>query len=208
MLEMFKHVSALEWVAVVAGLAYVVLAARANIWCWPAGFIGTGASILLLWNVSLLMDSALNLFYLVMAVYGFWQWRHGGERGAPLTISRWHTTQHVLVALTVCIISLPLGYYLDHSTTAAWPYVDSATSIAAVIATIMVARKVLENWLYWIVIDVVSVWIYWERELYLYAFLFMLYSLIAVVGFFFWRRQYALEVNAHGTPQGAAYASR
>ena len=193
MLDAIATVSALESVAVVAGLLYVILAARSNIWCWPAAFIGTGASVVLLWNVSLLMDSALNGFYLVMAVYGFWQWRYGGEQGSPLKIGSWPVSQHLVACCIIIVLSLSLGFWLDNSTSAAWPYVDSATTVSAVIATFMVAKKILENWLYWIAIDVVSVWIYWERELYMYAVLFVLYSVIAVFGFMIWQRQQAQE---------------
>jgi nicotinamide mononucleotide transporter len=196
MLDAITTVSNLEWVAVVAGLIYVILAARSNIWCWPAAFIGTGASVVLLWNVSLLMDSALNGFYLAMAVYGFWQWQYGGVQGSPLRIRSWRVSQHVAAVCAIVLLSFGVGFWLDNSTSAAWPYLDSATTVSAVIATFMVARKILENWLYWIVIDVVSVWIYWERELYLYAVLFILYSVIAVFGFVLWQRQQTQEQGA------------
>jgi len=128
-----------------------------------------------------------------MAVYGFWQWRYGGEQGSPLKIGSWPVSQHLVACCIIIVLSLSLGFWLDNSTSAAWPYVDSATTVSAVIATFMVAKKILENWLYWIAIDVVSVWIYWERELYMYAVLFVLYSVIAVFGFMIWQRQQAQE---------------
>lgn len=187
--EILQQVSMIEWIAVIAGLAYVVLAARSNIWCWPAAFVGTAASIIMLWNVSLLMDSALNAFYLVMAVYGYWQWRYGGIQGGELRISKLEIKYHVWIALSIIVLSGGIGFVLDQHSNAAWPYIDTATTVSAVIATVMVARKILENWLYWIIIDIVSVWIYWERGLFLYAFLFALYTVIAIYGFVQWRAQ-------------------
>ncbi|MEO0367531.1 MAG: nicotinamide riboside transporter PnuC [Pseudomonadota bacterium] len=184
------QVSALEWVAVIAGLAYVILAARENIWCWPAAFVGTSASMLLLWDVSLLMDAALNLFYLIMAIYGYWQWRYGGLDQTQKAITTWRKSTHIKVFIAIAVLTLCFGYLLDQYTDAAWSYVDSATTWSAVIVTYMVTQKVLENWLYWIVIDAVSVWIYIERGIYLYAILFALYTIIAILGYLAWRRSF------------------
>lgn len=189
MTEALTQIGALEWLAVLAGLAYVLLAARENIWCWPMAFIGTAASMVMLWDVSLLMDAALNLFYLIMAIYGYWQWQHGGLNHAPRAIVRWSWRQHVLTLISIGLTALVVGTWLDLNTQAAWPYIDTATTIAAIITTFMVTHKVLENWLYWIVIDAVSVWIYVERGLLLYAVLFALYTVIAAFGFMAWRRR-------------------
>ena len=188
MIDALTSVGALEWLAVVAGLAYVLLAARENIWCWPMAFIGTGASMIMLWNVSLVMDSALNLFYLIMALYGFWQWRFGGQNHSPRQVVEWPWSAHAIILISVVLLTCTVGYWLDVNTQAAWPYVDTATTAGAVITTFMVTHKVLENWLYWIVIDAVSVWIYLERGLLLYALLFALYTVIAVLGFVAWRK--------------------
>ena len=190
MIEILQQVGGIEWLAVIAGFIYVVLAARENIWCWPFAFISTAASMIMLWQVSLLMDSALNLFYLVMAVYGYWQWRYGGQDHSHREVQSWPLRYHVLILASILVATILLGYGLAQTTQAAWPYVDSATTVASVIATFMIASKVLENWLYWIVIDIVSVWIYIERGIYLYAALFVLYTIIAVYGYTQWQRNY------------------
>lgn len=182
--------SQLEIVSVVFGLVYVVLAARENIWCWPAGFIGTGTAVFLFWDASLVMESALNVYYLAMAIFGWWQWRAGGDNNAGLLISSWNSRQHLIAISLVCILTLVSGYLLSTRSAAALPYVDSFTTWSAVITTWMVARKILQSWLYWIVIDLVAMWLFSERGLYLYALLFLLYSLIAVIGHFQWSRKY------------------
>lgn len=183
--------SQLEIVSVVFGLIYVILAARENIWCWPAAFIGTGTAIFLFWDASLLMESALNIYYLLMAVFGWWQWQYGSKQKTELAISSWQLKSHLLILLLIAILTFSSGYLLSNNTSAALPYVDSFTTWAAVITTWMIACKILENWLYWIVIDAVCVWLYAERGLYLYALLFFAYTVIASIGYFKWRQNFA-----------------
>lgn len=182
--------SQLEIVSVVFGLVYVVLAARENIWCWPAAFIGTGTAIFLFWDASLVMESALNVYYLAMAIFGWWQWRAGGDNKSALVISSWKLRQHLIAISLITVLTLVSGYLLSTRSEAALPYVDSFTTWSAVITTWMVARKILQNWLYWIVIDLVAMWLFSERGLYLYALLFLLYTLIAVIGHFQWKKKY------------------
>ena len=190
MTELIANVSLLEWIAVAGGLGYVLLAAREHIACWVFAVIGTGASIAMLWRVDLLMDTALNGFYLVMAVYGYWQWRYGGNNKRARAIRVWPASTHVGVIVGIVGLSLMFGYGLSQTSQAAWPYLDSATTVAAIVTTYMVATKVLENWLYWVVIDAVSIWIYVERGIYLYALLFIAYTVIALYGYWHWRRRY------------------
>lgn len=186
----WAETSQLEIVSVVFGLLYVILAARENIWCWPAAFIGTGTAIFLFWDASLLMESALNIYYLLMAVFGWWQWQYGSKQKSELQISSWGMRQFSLSISLILILTLLSGYFLKSNTGAALPYVDSFTTWSAVITTWMVTRKILENWLYWIVIDAVCVWLYSERGLYLYALLFAAYTVIAAVGYFKWRKKF------------------
>lgn len=191
----WQQTSWLEIVSVAFGLAYVILAARENVACWPAALIGTGTGILVFWDASLVMESVLNVFYLVMAVYGWQQWRHGGMNNSELDISSWTTRQHVTAFGLIALLTVISGALLSHNTDTALPYFDSFTTWGAVVATWMVARKVLQNWLYWILIDTVSVWLFVQRELYLYALLFVLYTVIAGYGFLAWKRKLADAVS-------------
>ena len=194
--EAWQATGQLEIVSVIFGLAYVVLAARENIWCWPAALVGTGTAIFLFWDASLLMESALNVYYLLMAVYGWWHWQYGGEANTTLAISSWRLNQHLLAISLIVVFTLGSGFLLSNNTSAALPYVDSFTTWSAVLTTWMVTRKILENWLYWVVIDAVSVWLYLERGLALYAVLFVAYTVIAVFGYLQWRNHHAATVDA------------
>ncbi len=192
----FSQKNIWELVAVLLALAYLILALRESIWCWPAAFVSTVIYTGLFWHVSLLMDSALNVYYMAMAVYGWWIWRAKSESAVVTTITTWPWRWHVITIAIVIVMSAVSGYLLDINTEAAWPYLDSFTTWASVITTYMVAKKVLENWWYWIVIDSVALGLYVERGLYATAFLFVLYLIICVFGYFSWRRKMS-EFHEH-----------
>jgi len=182
--------SAWEAVAVALGVAYLLLAMRESLWCWYAAFVSTAIFLVLFWNVGLLMESALQIYYLAMAVYGWWEWQHGGSGQPELAISSWPTRRHLLAIGAVLLVSAVSGVLLQRYSHAALPYLDSFTTWGSILTTWMVARKILENWLYWLVIDTVSVYLYLDRELYLTALLFILYLIIVVFGYCQWLRHY------------------
>ena len=190
-------VSRLESAAVVFSVIYVVLAARQNIACWYAAFIATTLSIVLFWDVQLPMEAALNVYYLLMALYGWWQWRGAGTNTKALEITVKSTAFHWSVITAIFILTAISGYILSQHSDAKLTYVDSFTTWAAVITTWMVTKKILENWLYWIVIDVVSFGLYYQRGLMLYALLAVVYTIIAVLGYLSWRMHYLRQNAAH-----------
>ena len=178
-----------EALAVVLAIAYLVLAAKEQILCWLCALLSTAIYIALFWNVSLLMESVLNVYYLLMAAYGWQQWSRG-DLGSAAQIHTWSGRRHLFVIGAVLICSGICGYLLSQNTSAAWPYVDSFTTFGAVVTTWMVTRKVLENWLYWLVVDAISIPLYLDRGLLLTAGLFAVYLVIVVFGYFSWRQRY------------------
>ncbi|WP_445928858.1 nicotinamide riboside transporter PnuC [Marinimicrobium sp. C2-29] len=186
----WAQMSGWEIVAVILAIAYLVLAVRQNPLCWYAGFASTAIYTVLFWNVQLLMESGLNIYYMAMAVYGWWQWRHGGQNDTPLPVHTWRWRQHALVLSGIVLISAASGSLLTQFTHAAWPYLDSFTTWAAVVTTFMVARKVLENWAYWMVINSTSIFIFIDRGMYLTALLLLSYLIISIFGWISWYRDY------------------
>ncbi|WP_027330579.1 nicotinamide riboside transporter PnuC [Marinimicrobium agarilyticum] len=185
-----------ELVAVILAIGYIVLAVRQNPLCWYCGFASTAIYTVLYWNVSLLMESGLNVYYMAMAVYGWLQWRHGGKGDTELPVQTWPWQKHLLVIGGVLLISAASGTWLTYFSEAAWPYVDSFTTWAAVVTTFMVARKVLENWPYWMVINSTAIVVLIDREMYLTALLLVSYLVISVFGWINWYRDYrSLDVE-------------
>ncbi len=205
-----------ELTAVIASLTYVVLAARGHRYCWPAAFVGSAIYVAVFWQYRLLMDSALNAYYVAMAVYGWQVWTAGAppstrdsrethtgtgntaidtNKSAATThtetpVRRWHWHRHALSLVTIAALSITSGYYLAQYSDAAFPYLDSLTTWSSLLATWMVARRVLENWLYWIAIDGLSIYLYLHKGLYFTTALFFLYAVIAVFGFLHWLSLY------------------
>ena len=191
LLSTAQSMSPWEAAAVILAVFYLLLAVKENVLCWLFALVSTAIYTVLFWDVSLLMESALNVYYMAMAVFGWYQWTRGGHDGGgkphALAVQSMSARQHALVIIAIVILSSVSGYMLGEHSSAAWPYIDSFTTWASVITTYLVTRKYLQNWLYWIVIDAVSVPLYIERGLSLTALLFVAYIVIAVVGYFSWR---------------------
>jgi nicotinamide mononucleotide transporter len=190
----FQALSPLELLAVLLAVGYLLLAIRQNIWCWFLAAISTAIYVYLFLQAKLYMESLLNIFYFAMALYGWYIWYFGRVGNAELPVSVWSRSVHAVALVVIAAISLTTGHLLDRFTDAAFPYVDSMTTWSAVWATFLVARKVLENWWYWLVIDAVSVYIYWARDLQLTSLLFVIYVILVPIGLLNWTRSYR-EVN-------------
>jgi nicotinamide mononucleotide transporter len=184
----FAATSAWEWTAVILGFAYLLLAVRRNQWCWWAALISSGIYLVLVARAHLYMQTLLQAFYLVMAVYGYLQWRGGRDQAGELEMVRWSWSMHVAVAGVVLLVTLLNGWLLSSHLDAHAPYLDAFVTWGSVVTTWMVARRVIENWLYWIVVDAVAAGLYFDQGLRATALLFIAYIGIVIHGYFVWRR--------------------
>jgi nicotinamide mononucleotide transporter len=183
----------LEIIAVVLAIAYLLLATREHIACWYCAFVSSAIFSVIFWDVSLLMESILNVFYVVMAVVGWYEWRRGGQEHTGVKIRTLAAWQHGMIIAVLIIAALINGYFLQMYTGASWPFLDSFTTWASVLTTFMIVWKVLENWLYWFVIDGISIYLYIDRGLTLTAMLFAFYLVIVIFGYLQWRRRYTQQ---------------
>jgi len=207
--EYYAQLPFAELIAVILSLAYVVLATKGNNWCWPAAFVSTAIYTVIFYDVALLMDSFLSVYYMAMAIYGWYCWHHARKTSSSLnlkhleninnkdtlTIISWSWLVHVKIIAVLILISLVLGFVMANYTIAAFPYLDSATTVFAIFTTYLVTQKVLENWLYWLIIDFVSIYLYLEKDLQPTAALFALYVVIALYGYFQWLAQYKSQLD-------------
>jgi nicotinamide mononucleotide transporter len=185
----------LEAAGVLFSVLYLVLAIRESLWCWPAALLSSLLTIVVMSGARLYSEAALNVFYAAMAVYGWWQWRYGGRgQGATaLPISVWPLRAHLLAIGGSILSSAVVGGFMSRHTAAAFPYLDAFVTVASVVTTYMVARKILENWLYWLVVDSLALYLYWQRGLYLYVGLFALYLVLVVLGLIRWHRDWRAQ---------------
>jgi nicotinamide mononucleotide transporter len=185
-----------EAVAVICAVLYLLLAIRENIWCWLFAGVSTAIYVWLFLEARLYMESALNIFYFGMAIYGWRVWLAGRDDAHEMPVTTWPLRVHAAALGAIAVFVLGTGSLLSRYTEAAFPFVDSATTYAAIWATFLVARKVLENWWYWLVIDVVSIFIYWARDLELTALLFAIYVVMIPFGLISWTRSYRDPTHA------------
>ena len=177
--------SVLETIAVIFSLLYVYLAAHQNNLCWLAAVISVSLYIYICFNAKLYAETVLQVFYFLMAIYGFYSWK---KNNSQLQISTWPIKKHLFIIFLGTILTFFLGFIFSNYTDAEMPLVDSFTSVFSVFATYMVVKKILSNWLYFIIIDIISTYLYFSRDLHLTSLLFLLYTFIAVAGFIKWNR--------------------
>lgn len=177
--------SFLEGIAVVLALAYVWLAARQNIWCWPCALVSTGIYTWLFWSVSLPFHTGLNFYYLIMAIYGLVKWRK--SHADTFAVRSWSIPQHAFCIVGLTIGALILSHFASTVLDANFLYLDAFITVFSVFTTVLVAHKVRENWLYWIIINLFAAYLYFAKDLTLTGILFLCYTVFAVYGFIQWR---------------------
>ncbi|MFZ6050857.1 nicotinamide riboside transporter PnuC [Halocola ammonii] len=168
----------LEILAVIFGLAYTYLYAIEVVWCWPFAILGSSIFVYLCYVRRIYAESFLQLFYVLMAFYGYFSTSGEFER------TYWTVGNHLLLIGTAAVINVGLGYFLKRQTDSALPFLDAFTTVFSIFATWVMVNYVHENWLYFIVIDAVSVWLYYKRKLYYGAILFVIYTVISILAYF------------------------
>jgi nicotinamide mononucleotide transporter len=189
-IDAFSAMPTWEILAVIFGIVYVLLAAKESLWTWLFAFMGTLIYTILFWNSALLSSSLLNFYYMGMAIYGFILWRSGGKDGQELEITQWSVNKNILLILSGFIIATIIGYLSDTYSNAQFAYLDTFVMVFSVLATWMLANKVLENWLYWIVVDSAAIVLYWQSGYLVTIVLFVLYVVLAFYGYASWRKAY------------------
>ena len=178
---------AAQWMAFGLNLAYIVLAGRGNVWCWVFGFGGTVFQCIVCLDANLKSDAALQIYYAFSAIYGWYSWQRQNTDGSvAVLIQSYPLSMHVKIGLLGTAIALPLALYWQ---SAAFRYEDAFLAVFSVATTILTARKILESWLYWLVIDGFYALIYFERDKYILATLSIIYFVFSLRGYFIWKKQ-------------------
>jgi len=180
--------ASIEWTAAGFGLLCVVLTIRRSIWCWPTGLVQVLLFIIVFFQARLYSDLLLHVVYVGMQIYGWWAWLHGGTEGRPLQVSRLPLAAAGRWAVMAVGGIAGLGYAMSTWTDAALPYWDAATTVLSLIAQYLLARKVLENWLVWISVDLLCVSIYTVKGLHVTAGLYAIFLILAITGLLAWLR--------------------
>ena len=181
-------VSTLELVAALVGALSVYLSVRQNIWSWPTAIVNVVLYAVVFYGAKLYADMGLQVIYAVISVYGWYEWKYGGENRTELRVTRTSPQLGVLLAAIAVAGSVALGLILRSRTDASLPFMDSTLSATSLVAQWMMTRKKLENWLVWILVDVFYVGMFMYKDLHVTAVLYTVFLGLAVRGFIDWRR--------------------
>ncbi len=186
--EAFSHWSNLELIAVISAVIYLILATYGNRWCFLFGLISSGIYVHITFNIKLYFDLLINLYYVFISVYGWILWsKQKNNTHIPTQRIAKKTLFLILLAGSVC--TLLLGAIANHFSDASLPYLDAFTTTFSVIATWMIVKQYIENWLIWIIVDAIAVGMYWHKALPLTALLFLLYTILAIYGYSQWKNR-------------------
>ena len=188
----FLQANWFEIVAAILAITYLILAMLEDIRCWIAWIISSLMYFFVMYSANLYMEALLQIFYIFIGLYGLYQWRFKADKKDALKITTWSVKNHLIVISALVFLTSLSGYILMIYTAAASPFVDAFTTWGAIAASYLVAKKILENWFYWFVIDFVSVFLFISRELYPTALLFIVYLVLVVIGYSAWRKSWQL----------------
>jgi nicotinamide mononucleotide transporter len=185
----WQHQTWLEVIGVITGLICVYLAAVNNILNWPIAMISVGVYIFIFFNARLYADMGLQFYFMAMNIYGWYYWsrKPATEQKTPVAL----VTKKELVFSFIAVIAATyiLGSILRY-TPASYPYIDSFCTACSLVAQVFLARKILENWLLWIFVDIIYVGIYIFKGLHLTAVMYVIYVGIALMGYIDWKKDY------------------
>ena len=178
----------MEFLAVVSAIAYLLLAVRQDIRCWLAAILSSFLYFFIMFSAGLYMEAGLQIFYILMAVYGWSQWREESKTNIKFSVKTWKPINHLFSISLILLLAYASGLILEKFTNAVFPFIDALTTWGAIVATYMVAKKLLENWIYWFVIDSISIFLFMSRGLVLTSILFFIYLIIIYFGYKSWAR--------------------
>ncbi len=200
--QQWRQQSWLEVLAVITALLYVWLAARESIWCWPNALISTSLYVVLFWNANLPYNSFLNAYYLAMGAYGWYQWSTVGDSNS-VSISQWPLRRHIVACIALTFFGYGIVQIQSIATATLTDYLDVLVMLFSLYTTFLVTRKILENWLFWIVINGFATYLYFSSGLVLTGVLFVCYFFFAIYGYLNWRRIY-IKSQFHGSGEACA----
>jgi len=176
----------IEALAVLFAVTYLLLAVKQDVKCWFAAIISSTLYFFIMYKAGLYMEAWLQIFYIIMAFYGIQQWTVTNNNQSKFIVRSWRWNTHFWVIAIIIILAIITGLLLEKFTNAALPFLDGLTTWGAIITTYMVAKRLLENWIYWFVIDMISIYLFLSRGLFLTAILFCIYLVIIFFGYRSW----------------------
>ncbi|OGT33130.1 MAG: hypothetical protein A3C44_06025 [Gammaproteobacteria bacterium RIFCSPHIGHO2_02_FULL_39_13] len=185
----------IEVPATLTAFLNIYLAARANIWNWLFGFFAVILYAFIFYHTRLYGDMTLQAVYLLFQFYGWYQWKSGGDKATALPISKTPHSQYYILSAAFFILFALFFVLLKHYTNSTTPFIDAFTTALSLVAQWMMCKKWLENWVAWMVLDFISLYMYFSKELYLTMGLYATFFILCVMGYQAWKRE--LSKHSH-----------
>jgi len=193
-IQQLQQTSWLEWLGFVSTIACIYLAAKENIFNWPVSILSIVISAILYFESHLFGDFALQFYFLFTAFYGWWFWLDKKkEQEKPIIRIKIH--HWIIVMFAIALLTMVLGYLLDRYTPTNVPYEDGFCTAVSFVAQIMLTRKILENWILWIIVDICYVPLLVYKNLNVYALLYAILVVIAIKGYLDWKKTYREQAS-------------
>jgi nicotinamide mononucleotide transporter len=194
--EQFKAISLLEWLGTITGALCVYLAAKENVLNWPIAIISVSIYIYIFYNAKLYGDTILQFYFLATCIYGWYYWTFGKTTNlaAERKVSTLSNKNWLVIIVLQIVLSVVVGYLLDIKTDTDVPYIDGFCTVGSFIAQYLLTRKILENWIIWIVVDIVYIPLYIHKNLLATAVLYFIFLFIAAKGYIDWKKSMKREL--------------
>jgi len=185
--------SPVEIVATIFGLLCVYFTVKQNIWCWPTGLVQVVLYTYIFFGAKLYSDSILQVIYIPMQIYGWYFWLHGGKDKKEAPVTKINGRFWSWMLSTGIILTLGWGYIMGKYFGAACPIPDAFIVVTSLFAQWLLSKKKLESWMLWIAVDVVAIWVYLYKHLYLTSGLYAVFLGLAISGFIAWKKAYQTD---------------
>ena len=188
------NTTAAEWIAVGCGISYLIFVTLKKMICWLFAFSGASLYVYICITNNLYMESFLQFFYIITAIYGWYNWRNNRKK-AELIIQKWPLKNHFINLLISGLITLVMGYIFHTYTDQSYPYLDATTTVFSLSTTFLVIYRVLSNWVYWVIIDLLGMYLFLLKGLHLTSLLLLAYSIIAIFGYIKWQKDFKKQTT-------------
>ncbi|MBN1251993.1 MAG: nicotinamide mononucleotide transporter [Bacteroidales bacterium] len=179
-------------------IIYVYFSIKQNILLWPLGIISSAIYISIFFHSKIYADMSLQIYYVIISIYGWYFWLHGNKKTnnkkIVLKVRKSSYKQLIIIALSILVLFLIISKILIYFTDSEIPYWDAFTTAASIVATWMLAKKYIEHWIIWIIVDIISSGLYYYKDLYFTIFLYLVYTSMAFIGYYQWNKE--LQANS------------
>ncbi|WP_343858686.1 nicotinamide riboside transporter PnuC [Aliiglaciecola litoralis] len=196
----FAGASPIEWIATMSGFLCVYLVIKRSIWCFFFGLIQVTLYAWIFFGVKLYSDMLLHIIYIGFQIYGYWIWSKNLDDQHHVIVHAGTLRYYIHMMLLVAVTSLVWGWTMANSTDASLPYYDAFTTCASLVAQWLLSHKKLFNWSFWIVVDIVAIWVYWQKGLHPTSALYFCFLIMACIGQWQWFKSYqnSFARSSHG----------